>query len=81
MLADTPLVNNLTNPHYIDMLLDGKATLQERFAEIEITKVRKELCNAQKIARKIPAKIKKIIIKPRFPELVTKLFRKHILIN
>ena len=80
MLADTPLVKNLTNPHYIDILLDGKANLQERFAEIEITKVREELCNAQKVPRKIPAKIKKIIIKPGFPELVTKLFRKHILV-
>ncbi|MEA1927750.1 MAG: transposase [Candidatus Auribacterota bacterium] len=79
MLADTPLVNNLTNPHYIDILLDGKATLQERFAEIEITKVREELSNAQKVPRKIPAKIKKIIIEPGFPGLVTKLFRRHIL--
>ncbi len=81
MLADTPLVNNLTNPHYIVILLDGKATLQERFAEIEITKVREELCNAQKVPQKIPTKIRKIIIKPGFPELVTKLFLKHILIN
>lgn len=80
MLADTPLVKNLTNPYYIDILLDGKANLQERFAAIEITKVRKELCNAQKFPQKIPAKIKKIIIKPRFPELITKLFRKQILV-
>ena len=80
MLADTPLVKNLTNPHYIDILLGGKATLQERFAEIEIAKVREELCNAQKVPRKIPAKIKKIITNPGFPELVTKLFRKQILV-
>ena len=80
MLADTPLVQNLTNPHYIDILLDGKANLEDRFAEIEITQVREELCNEQKLPRKIPAKIKKIIIRPGFPELITKLFRKHILV-
>jgi hypothetical protein len=80
MLADTPLVQNLTNSHYIDILLDGKANLEDRFAEIEITQVREELCNEQKLPRKIPTKIKKIIIRPEFPELITKLFRKHILV-
>ena len=80
MFADTPLVQNLTNPHYIEILLDGKANLEERFAKIESTQVRAELCKKQKLPRKIPAKIKKIIIRPGFPELITKLFRKQILV-
>jgi hypothetical protein len=36
MLVDTPLVKNLSNPAYLNILLDGKQSLEERFAEIEI---------------------------------------------
>ncbi len=34
MLADTPLVKNLDNPEYVKILLNGKADLEELFAEI-----------------------------------------------
>ena len=34
MLADTPLVKNLDNPDYMEMLLDGKANLEELFADL-----------------------------------------------
>lgn len=34
MLADTPLIKNLDNPAYLEILLDGKATLEELFAEL-----------------------------------------------
>ena len=34
MLADTPLVRNLDNPNYVKILLDGKANLEELFAEL-----------------------------------------------
>ena len=34
MLADTPLIKNLDNPDYMEILLDGKATLEELFAEL-----------------------------------------------
>lgn len=34
MLSDTPLIKNLGNPKYMDILLDGKANLEELFAEI-----------------------------------------------
>lgn len=34
MLADTPLVKNLDNPEYMKLLLDGKANLEELFAEL-----------------------------------------------
>ena len=37
MLADTPLVRNLDNPSYMKILLEGKANLQELFAELETT--------------------------------------------
>ena len=34
MLADTPLIKNLDNPDYMKILLDGKASLEELFAEL-----------------------------------------------
>jgi len=42
MLADTPLVRNLSNPEYVHILLKGKDTLADRFAEIDIQQVRQE---------------------------------------
>jgi len=41
MFAQTPLVKNLDNPQYMNVILNGKATLPERFSEIDIVKVRK----------------------------------------
>jgi hypothetical protein len=37
MLADTPLVKNLDNQDYMKIILDGKADLEELFAEQDIT--------------------------------------------
>ena len=34
MLADTPLIKNLDNPQYMKILLEGKANLQELFADL-----------------------------------------------
>lgn len=75
MLADTPLVKNLHNESYVKILLDGKAGLEARFAEIDIEFVRKQLNDSRKSLEKIPATIKKIIAKPRFPRIITSLFR------
>ncbi len=61
MLADTPLVKNLENPDYMKILLNGKANLEERLAEIDAKLVRDELEKAQQKNEKIPAQIKKII--------------------
>ena len=35
MLAETPLIKNLDNPEYMEILLDGKPTLEELFASLE----------------------------------------------
>jgi hypothetical protein len=37
MLADTPLVKNLDNDKYMKILLDGKANLEELFADAELS--------------------------------------------
>jgi len=72
MLAETPLVRNLEKPAYMRILLNGKATLEEVFAEIEIDTLRQEFRNAQHAHERIPAELKPLIAIPDFPErLVT----------
>lgn len=76
MLADTPLVKNLKNQQYMALLLDGKATLEELFANIDVGIVRKQLLDAQKNPEKIPAKVKKIIAMPQLPHIITNIFHR-----
>ena len=76
MLAQTPLVRNLQNPEYMKILLDGKATIEDVFAEIEITRLREELKEAQQNPEKIPTKIKSIINEPQYPEKLTNILKK-----
>lgn len=66
MIAATPLVMNLKNQDYLDILLNGN-TLAERFAEIDAEEVRDEMKRARSDADKmVSPKIKKIIKNPEF---------------
>ncbi len=47
MLPDTPLACNLKNPAYLDVLLDGCDSLEQRFSRIEATEVRDSLAAAR----------------------------------
>lgn len=76
MIADTPLVRNLENPRYLKVLLNGQASLEERFAQIDIETVRKELQQAQVSLEKVPSKIRQLIAVPTFPEAICRLFQK-----
>ena len=78
MLADTPLVKNLENMEYLDIILNGKANLQERFAEIDAKIVREELKKLQDNSDKIPTKIRSIIKKTQLPEILVNLFAKQL---
>ncbi|MCI0539118.1 MAG: hypothetical protein L0Z50_28250 [Verrucomicrobiales bacterium] len=76
MIADTPLVRNLENPRYLKVLLNGQATLEERFGQIDIETVRKELLAAQASLENVPSKIRQLISAPTFLEEVCRLFQK-----
>jgi hypothetical protein len=76
MIADTPLVRNLENPRYLKIILDGQATLEERFAQIDAQTVREELRAAQGSLEKVPPKIRQLIALPAFPETICRLFQK-----
>jgi hypothetical protein len=70
MLANTPLVKNLQNPEYMKLLLNGKMSLEELFAEIDVNEVRNELENSQGNIEKIPAKLKKLTKKADYPKML-----------
>jgi len=74
MVANTPLVTNLGNPEYMNIILDGKTTLEERFAEIDIQMVRQELERQQRRSERIPSEIRKIIRMPEFPQALAAAF-------
>lgn len=78
MLAETPLVRNLQNPNYMKILLNGKTTLEEVFAEIDIDTLRKEFRKAQCDPEKIPAKLKALIATPDYPGKLIEMIRKAV---
>ena len=76
MLAQTPLVKNLETPQYVQLILGDKATLEERFSEIDTKIVRDELAKSYEDKERIPPKIRKIIKIQNLPKIVTQLLRK-----
>jgi len=70
MLANTPLVKNLRNPEYMRILLNGKSSLEELFADVDAREVRKELRDSQGDIEKVPAALRKLTKEPDYPELL-----------
>ena len=60
MLAQTPLVKNLDNPRYMAIILKGKTSLAQRFAEIDIIEVRKAHAEAQKSTQRYPRRMAEV---------------------
>jgi hypothetical protein len=61
IIADTPLVKNLDNPEYMDVILDGKASLEDAFAEISQQEVMRKMQDAKKEETKIPRNVLMLI--------------------
>jgi len=78
MLAETPLVRNLQNPTYMKVLLNGKETLEDVFAEIEIDTLRKQFHEAQLNPERIPAKIKPLIAMLDYPEKLVSMIERTV---
>lgn len=78
ILAETPLVQNLKNPHYIKILLSEKSSLEEVFAEIKIDSLREAVREAQHDPERIPAKLKPLIAMPDFPEKLVNMVEKAV---
>lgn len=76
MLADTPLVRNLENPCYMQVLLNGHDTLESLFADMDIVLARKELRAAQITPERVPCEIRQMIAAPGFPDIISNIFQK-----
>ena len=76
ILAETPLVRNLKNPTYMNILLDGKASIEGVFADIEIETLREAFREAQNSPERIPAEIKPLIAMPDFSEKFVAMVKK-----
>ena len=64
MLADTPLVKNLDNPDYMEILLDGKSSLEELFAGIDSNSV----SEADNITSRVIPGYRSLIALPDLPD-------------
>ncbi len=67
MVADTPLIQNLSNPQYMNILLKGKSSLVERFAQIDAALVRQEMQKHQQEWGDLPKGLKNILKIPDLP--------------
>ena len=76
ILAETPLVKNLNNPAYMKILLNGNASLEAVFAEIDIDTFRATFKEAQNVPEKIPAELKALAEMVDFPEKLVKMIEK-----
>ena len=74
ILADTPLVKNLDNAEYLEIILDGSSTLEERFEKIDSRLVVEKLKDERKRYERISPEMKKIIGQPDLPEQLATLF-------
>jgi hypothetical protein len=72
MLADTPLVKNLSNPEYVKVILNGHNTLEERFAEIDEKLVRQEMKKSED-QQGLSARMKKVLRKSNWPSLLARM--------
>jgi len=76
ILAETPLVKNLNNPAYMKILLNGKASLEAVFAEIDIDTFRATFREARNLPEKVPAKLKALAEMIDFPEKLVRIVEK-----
>ena len=74
ILADTPLVQNLKNDKYLDIILNGCPTLAERFSQIDAHLVQKELVEAAKKNSKMLPAIRKLIQDTKLTVKISTLF-------
>ncbi|RKZ92617.1 MAG: hypothetical protein DRQ40_08535, partial [Gammaproteobacteria bacterium] len=61
ILADTPLVSNLKSQEYTKIILNGCATLAERFSQIDAAQVRAQLNQAKQSTGIVSPEMKHII--------------------
>jgi len=74
-LAETPLVKNLKNSDYMEIILDGCSSLAERFSKINANLVQREMKNANNGNDRILSAIKNLIRDKDFTLKISSFFR------
>ena len=74
ILAETPLVRNLEKEEYCRIILNGCATLAERFSQIDQKIIREQLRQSELNQERIPPVAKKIIKQPDLPQKILTLY-------
>lgn len=80
-LADTPLVQNLKNSDYMEIILNGCSNLAERFSQIDAHLLHKEMENATHSGEKILPAIKNLIKKSDLTTKISLLFSSNRIMN
>jgi len=78
MIAQTPLVKNLDNPEYMEIILNDKVSLAERFAEIDSVQVRKAHTKAQKSTQRYPKRMAEVFKISNLPGKLVKTTPKSV---
>jgi len=73
MLSQTPLVKNLDNPQYMEIILNGQESLAARFADIDIVEVRKAFAETQEGTQKYPKGMAKVFKIPHLPSRLVEM--------
>ncbi len=73
MLADTPLVKNLENPVYFDLLLGGEETLADCFASLQSEMTTTDLSGLSEYVDRILPGFKPLLKSPTLPEKMENL--------
>ena len=78
MLEDTPLVMNLRNKDFMDILLDGRQNIAERFADIDAEIVRAQMIKSTRNEYPVSIKLKRIVNAPTFLTSLTSLIYRKV---
>ncbi len=73
-LADTPLVRNLNNSKYVEIILNGCPNLEERFSQVDALLVQEEMKNDKNKSEKILQAIKKLVKSSDLTVKISELF-------
>ena len=77
MLPDTPLTMNLRNREYMKILLAGKDTLEQRFADVDAKQIRRLMKQSQGGNAKCP-QLKRILRIPDLPKSIVSLLEQTV---
>ena len=72
MSANTPLIKNLKNNQYLDLILGECSSLEELFSKIDKEEVLEQMSKEKKGKEKIPAKVRKTLKSETFPKKLLK---------